>query len=156
MVVDTTAQCLRRLPRFRNSDCSGAFCRALERKGRCGTFLLLLTGVPLILAAKSILTLWLGPVYAIHGARVLRVLVVANMIWLSAIPYAMTLVGAGQQRLATVTPLLEGFSNLLASIVAGYMFGAVGVAMGTLFGALVGVAGNFVYAANRWACVWNL
>jgi len=86
----------------------------------------------------------------------LRVLVVANMIWLSAIPYAMTLVGAGQQRLATVTPLLEGFSNLLASIVAGYMFGAVGVAMGTLFGALVGVAGNFVYAANRWACVWNL
>jgi O-antigen/teichoic acid export membrane protein len=116
---------------------------------RYGTFLLLLTGLPLIFAAKSILTLWVGPVYAMHGARILQVLVAANIIRLSAVPYGMTLVGTGQQRLAIVTTLLEGFSNLFASIVAGYMFGALGVAIGTLVGSLVGVTGNFVYNMPR-------
>jgi O-antigen/teichoic acid export membrane protein len=119
--------------------------RVMITATRYGAFLLLLTGLPLILAARSILTVWVGPTYAIHGARILQVLVLANMIRLSATPYAMTLIGTGQQRLAIVTTLLEGFSNLLASIVAGYMFGAVGVAIGTLFGSLVGVSGNFFY-----------
>ncbi len=116
---------------------------------RYSTFLLLLTGLPLILAARSILTLWVGPAYALHGARILQVLVAANIIRLSAIPYVMTLIGTGQQRLVIITPLLEGFSNLLVSIVAGYMFGAMGVAIGTFFGALVGFGGNLVYNMRR-------
>jgi len=116
---------------------------------RYGCFLLLLTGVPLIVAAKSILTLWVGPAYAVHGTRVLQVLVTANMIRLSAVPYIMALLGTGQQRLVTITPLMEGFSNLTVSIVAGYLFGALGVAFGTLFGSLVGVTGNFLYNMPR-------
>jgi O-antigen/teichoic acid export membrane protein len=116
---------------------------------RYGTFLLLLTGLPLILGARSILTLWMGPAYGVHGARILQLLVAANIIRLSATPFSMTLVGTGQQRLAIVTALLEGFSNLLASIVAGYMFGALGVAIGTLVGSMVGVTGNFLYNMPR-------
>lgn len=125
--------------------------RVMVTATRYGTFLLLLTGVPLILAARSILSLWVGPGYAIHGARILQVLVAANVIRLSAVPYVMALIGAGEQRLVTVTPFLEGVSNLLASVVAGYMFGAVGVAIGTLFGSLVGVGGNFFYNMRRTA-----
>jgi O-antigen/teichoic acid export membrane protein len=118
---------------------------------RYGTFLLLLMGIPLILGARNIMTLWVGPTYAIHGARILQVLVAANIIRLSAVPYVMTLIGAGEQRLVTLTPLLEGVSNFAASIVAGYMFGAIGVAIGTLFGSIVGVSGNLLYNMRRTA-----
>lgn len=116
---------------------------------RYGGFLLLITGLPLVLSSRAILYLWVGPLYADHGGRLLQVLAAANMIRLSAVPYIMVLVGTGQQRLVTVTPLLEGLSNLLASIVGGYLFGAVGVAGGTLVGALVGVGGNFFYNMPR-------
>jgi O-antigen/teichoic acid export membrane protein len=127
--------------------------RVMVTATRYGTFLLLLGGVPLILVARTVLSLWVGPGYAVHGARFLQVLVAANMIRLSAVPYVMTLIGAGEHRLVTVTPLLEGVSNLLASVVAGYMFGALGVAIGTLFGSLVGVGGNFLYNMRRTAGV---
>lgn len=116
---------------------------------RYGTFLLLVTGVPLMLGARGILTFWAGPTYATHGGRLLQVLVFANVIRLSATPYVMTLIGAGQHRLVILTPVMEGFTNLLASIVGGYMFGALGIALGTLAGSLVGVGGNLIYNMRR-------
>ena len=124
---------------------SGKLGRGIVTATRYGSFLLLATGLPLILVSKGILTLWVGALYAERGARILQVLVVANMIRLSAVPYIMTLIGTGQQKLVTVTPLLEGISNLLTSIIAGYLLGAIGVAIGTLVGAVAGVAGNFFY-----------
>ena len=110
---------------------------------------LLLIGLPLIIAAKAVLTLWVGPKYALQGALILQVLTTANMIRLSAVPYVVALIGTGQQRLVIVTPLLEGVSNLLASVIAGYFFGAVGIAIGTFTGAIVGTLGNFVYNMPR-------
>ena len=61
----------------------------------------------------------------------------------------MTLIGTGQQRLVTMTPLLEDISNLVVSLIAGYLFGAIGVAIGTLVLGIVGVLGNFVYNMKR-------
>jgi len=112
---------------------------------RYGSFILLLMGLPLVFAAKPILTLWVGAKYAGHSVLILQVLTAANMIRLSAVPYVMTLIGTGQQRLVTITPVLEGISNLLVSVIAGYFFGALGVAAGTLAGAIVGTMGNLVY-----------
>jgi O-antigen/teichoic acid export membrane protein len=123
--------------------------RGLITATRYGFFLLLLTGLPLLLAAKGVLTLWVGASYAEHGARILRVLVAANIIRLSAAPYVMTLIGTGQQRLVTITPLLEGFCNVFASVIGGYLFGAMGVAIGTLVGSLAGMGGHFVYNMPR-------
>jgi O-antigen/teichoic acid export membrane protein len=116
---------------------------------RYGAFLLLLTGLPLVLAANRILTLWVGPVYGVRGTRILEVLVVANMIRLSLTPYAVTLIGTGQQRLVMFIPLLEGFSNLLLSVVLGYSYGAIGVAIGTLGGSLIALIGNLYYNMPR-------
>lgn len=116
---------------------------------RYGSFILLLTGLPLIFGAKPILSLWVGPTYAVEGARILQVLTVANMLRLSAVPYIATLIGTGQQRLVILTPLLEGLSNLIASVIGGLYFGAMGVAVGTFVGAIVGVTGNFVYNMPR-------
>jgi len=116
---------------------------------RYGSFILLLMGLRLILAAHAILSVWVGPRYGLKGARILEVLAAANIIRLSAVPYMMTLIGTGQQRLVTITPLLEGVSNLIASVIGGFFFGAVGVAVGTLLGAVVGVASNFAYNMRR-------
>lgn len=123
--------------------------RSVLTATRYGSFILLLTGLPLIFGAKSILTIWVGAKYAVEGARILQVLTAANMIRLSAVPYIATLIGTGQQRLVILTPLLEGFSNLIASVIAGFCFGAIGVALGTLIGAAVGIGGNFVYNMPR-------
>jgi O-antigen/teichoic acid export membrane protein len=116
---------------------------------RYGMFLLLFTGLPLLLAAKPILRVWVGPAYAFETARLLQMLVAANVIRFSALPYIVTLIGTGQQRFIIITPLIEGFTNLLVSVLAGYYWGAMGVAFGTLCGAVVGVVGNFLYNMRR-------
>jgi O-antigen/teichoic acid export membrane protein len=116
---------------------------------RYGMFLLFASGLPLLAATRPILAAWVGTEYAAHASTILRVLVIANIIRLSAIPYAMLLIGTGQQRLVTVSPLIEGFSNLLVSVVAGAAFGAIGVALGTLVGSIVGIFCNFVYNMPR-------
>jgi O-antigen/teichoic acid export membrane protein len=123
--------------------------RLMVTATRYGSFILLLMGLPLILAAKGILTVWVGPKYAEEGTRILEVLTAANIIRLTAVPYVMTLIGTGQQRLVTITPVLEGVSNLVASVIGGFFFGAIGVAVGTLVGGCVGVLGNFVYNMPR-------
>ena len=93
--------------------------------------------------------MWVGEAYAARGTLVLQVLVAANMIRLSAVPYAMALIGTGQQRLVTITPLVEGIFNLSMSVVAGFFYGSLGVALGTLLGSLAGVGGNFIYNMPR-------
>lgn len=116
---------------------------------RYGIFLLLLSGLPLLFAAKSILQIWVGPLYVEQSTILLRLLVIANVLRLSTTPYVVALIGTGQQRLVIVTPLLEGFVNFSVSVLAGYYLGAVGVALGTLVGAVVGVAGIVFYNIPR-------
>ena len=79
----------------------------------------------------------------------LTILLLANMVRLSALSYTTALVASGQQRLATLSPLLEGGSNLVASILLGSKFGAVGVAAGTLIGGIVGLLGHICYNIPR-------
>ena len=121
----------------------------LTKTTRYGMFALLATGLPLLVAARPILSLWVGPAYASGAAPLLQVLVVANIVRLSAVPYAMLLIGTGQQRLVTVTPLVEGFTNLIVSVVGAYFIGALGVALGTLVGAVVAVLCNVLYNMPR-------
>jgi O-antigen/teichoic acid export membrane protein len=116
---------------------------------RYGMFILITSGLPLIILARPILTLWVGTSYADRTSTILRVLVIANIIRLSAVPYAMLLIGTGEQRLVKITPLIEGFSNLLVSILLGALIGAVGVAIGTLVGSAIGISCNFVYNMPR-------
>jgi O-antigen/teichoic acid export membrane protein len=128
---------------------SSALSRLLLTSTRYGSFILLLCGLPLIFWAKPLLSLWVGPSYATAAAPLVIVLVVANMIRLSATPYSVLLIGTGQQRLVTLSPFAEGATNVVASIVGCYFFGAIGVAVGTLVGTLVGVGMNVFYNMRR-------
>lgn len=116
---------------------------------RYSMFILLITGLPLFGASRLFLRLWVGPSYADHGALILQLLVGANVIRLSGVPYSMVLIGTGQQRLVMFTPILEGVCNLVVSLWAGYLFGAMGVAIGTLFGSIVSIAGHVFYNMPR-------
>jgi O-antigen/teichoic acid export membrane protein len=116
---------------------------------RLGVILLLFTGIPLIIFAEQILTIWIGKEYGINGAVLLKILVIANIIRLSTAPYASLLVGTGQQRLVLITPFLEGFTNLIASVLIAASMGAVGVAMGTIFGSCVCLISHVFYNIPR-------
>jgi O-antigen/teichoic acid export membrane protein len=116
---------------------------------RVSVILLILTGVPLLVFAKPIMGIWIGQRYVAGGAPLLEVLIVANIIRLVGAPYSIVLIAAGQQRYIKVSPLAEGISNFIASIVLGFFFGGLGVALGTLFGALVGVASHLWYSMVR-------
>jgi len=81
---------------------SEALGRLLIKTTKLGVYLLLLTGLPLIVFAAPIIKVWIGS-------------------------------------------LMEGFSNLVASVLLGWKYGAIGVAWGTLIGAVVGMLANTLY-----------
>jgi O-antigen/teichoic acid export membrane protein len=93
-------------------------------------------GLTLFIFGREILTRWIGIDYANNSILILQFLVVANVIRSSLIPYSMLLIGTGEQRLVKKSPLIEGGVNLLVSIIATYLVGAYGVAIGTIVGSI--------------------
>ena len=116
---------------------------------RLGVVLLVLTGLPLLIYGRPLFRIWAGQQYADEGHRLLIMLMAANIIRLAGMPYSVVLVASAQQRLVTLSPLMEGFTNVFASIVLGMRFGAIGVAAGTLIGGVVGMLGHIVYNMPR-------
>ncbi len=116
---------------------------------KIGVLLILLMGLPLIVFARPIIGHWIGLRYAQSGGSILAILVLANMVRLTGTPYASILIGTGQQRLVIISPLMEGLTNLIASILLGLRYGAIGVAWGTLIGAVAAVAANVFYNLPR-------
>jgi O-antigen/teichoic acid export membrane protein len=104
----------------------------------CALFLLVL-GLPLLFFAYPVLSLWVGKHYAAQSALYLEVLVVANVVRQLASPYVLVVVATGKQHLATIGAILEALVNVTLSIWLVQRIGAVGVAIGTLVGAFVGL-----------------
>lgn len=123
--------------------------RLLVVSTRYGLLILLAMAIPLIVAGYYILKVWAGADYAAHSTLILQVLILANVVRLSALPYSTLLLGTGQQGKVIASPLAEGFTNLAASIIGAYFLGAIGVALGTLIGAFVGVGLHFFYNLPR-------
>jgi O-antigen/teichoic acid export membrane protein len=116
---------------------------------RLSVFLLVLAGVPIIVYAGPIMRLWIGSQFVAVGAPLLTVLMLANFIRLIGAPYSVVLIAAGQQSYIKISPLAEGISNFVASVVFGIFFGGMGVAFGTMFGAMVSVASHLWYSMAR-------
>jgi O-antigen/teichoic acid export membrane protein len=120
---------------------------------RYGMIILLATALPLVIAARFVLRIWVGADYAAHSNAILQVLVVANVVRLAALPYATLLLGTNQQRKVIMSPLAEGISNLCASVLGAYFLGALGVAIGTLIGSFVGVGLHVFHNMPRTAAI---
>jgi O-antigen/teichoic acid export membrane protein len=115
----------------------------LARITRYATVMLLLTSLPLLVCGYPLLRLWVGPEYALHTLKYLRILVLANVIRNLFAPYATMISATGRQGAATVTALSESSVNLGSSIYLASRLGAIGVAFGTVLGSLVSVALHF-------------
>jgi O-antigen/teichoic acid export membrane protein len=116
---------------------------------RLSTALLCMLGIPLLFLGFPLLRIWVGVQYASHALVYLEVLVAANIVRQLAYPYALMVVGLGQQRFATVSPVLEAIVNLVFSILLARRYGAIGVAIGTLIGAFAGVIAHLVVSMPR-------
>ncbi len=116
---------------------------------KVGMILLIFTGIPPLIYAAPILRAWIGQQYVETGYPILVILLIANMIRLVGMPYAVILVSAGQQQFIKISPLTEGISNLLASLILGLMFGAIGVALGTMVGSIFAIAAHLFYSMPR-------
>jgi O-antigen/teichoic acid export membrane protein len=121
----------------------------LMNSTRYGILLLVFTGIPLIIGAKWILTMWVGAEYASHTSAILQILVLANIVRLSGLPYATIVIGVGQQRLIILSPIVEGISNFLMSVVLASSIGGIGPALGTMFGAFISIGFHLMYNMNR-------
>ena len=111
--------------------------------------LLVLSGVPLLIFAGPILRVWIGAQYVATGAPLLTILVISNIIRLIGVPYSIILVAAGQQNYIKISPLAEGASNFVLSVVLGSLFGGIGIALGTLFGSIIGIGAHLLYSMPR-------
>jgi O-antigen/teichoic acid export membrane protein len=111
--------------------------------------LLVLSGMPILIYAQPIIRLWIGERYVESGVPLLSILIVANIVRLIGAPYSTVLVAAGQQSYIKISPLAEGISNFIASVVLGFFLGAIGVALGTLIGSFIGVGAHLWYSMPR-------
>jgi len=116
---------------------------------RFGVLFLMGSAIPICFASRPLLTAWVGAAYAERAQPLLILLVIANVIRLSTTPYCAVLIGTGQQRAIVLTPILEGVVNLTVSLWAGRIWGALGVAIGTLAGSLVCLFGHVLYNMPR-------
>lgn len=111
----------------------------LLKATRCATAVLCLITLPLLLLMPLFLRIWVGQDYAVHALLLGEILVAAQFIRLTMFPYAMIGFAAGQQQRMLVSPIAEGLTNLLFSLLLVQFLGARGVAIGTLIGAIIGV-----------------
>lgn len=96
-----------------------------------------------------ILQAWVGEAYANAAAPILIILVGAHCLRNICAPYSLMLLAVGLHRRALASALFEGVANLIASVVMGTIWGAIGVAFDTLFSAAIGVTGTFLFNARH-------
>jgi len=117
--------------------------RVVVRTTRISTAVLSLAAVPLMAGMPMLLRLWVGPAYARQALPYAEVLVGAQLIRLTLMPYAIIGFSAGEQSRMLISPLAEGGVNLVCSVALARIMGATGVAVGTVAGAIVGAALHF-------------
>jgi len=80
--------------------------------------------------------------YLFQGAtpvflNIFPILLIATAIRMLTVLYAIAVVSANLQHEVIIPPLVEGLTNLVVSIILGMWLGPIGVAIGTLIGAII-------------------
>ena len=94
------------------------------------------------------MSIWLGRDFASHSFPLLQVLLIANMVRLTFLPYATVITGVNQHNKIAIVGLAEGLINIAFSVFFGQRFGAIGVAFGTLIGAAASVLMHLSYSMS--------
>ena len=107
---------------------------------------LLGTGI-LFCFGPFLLQLWVGQHYAALAYPIMQVLMLAQLLRLIPSAYCTMLIATGQQQNAIGNSIVEAVVNVIASVIGAWYFGAIGVAYGTLIGAVV---------ALFWVKMWTI
>ena len=107
---------------------------------RLGSYIALFIVVGMTLFGHALLSLWVGPAYASQAMPILRILLWAQAIRLTVSSYSIALVATGLQKYGIVGAVAEGVTNVSFSILGASILGPVGVAWGTMVGAIFGLA----------------
>ena len=83
--------------------------------------------------------------------QVFPILLLASCLRLSTLLYSLAILSANLQHRIVLSPLVEGLVNLACSVLLGLYIGVIGVALGTLLGALVCLALHALYNIPRTA-----
>jgi O-antigen/teichoic acid export membrane protein len=123
--------------------------QVLLRTARLANALLMVAAVPLMLGMPVLLRLWVGADYSRHTLAFAEILMGAQLVRMTLLPYSLIAFSAGEQRQMLASPTIEAVVNLAVSLILVRRLGAAGVAMGTLIGAFVGIALHFLVSMPR-------
>ncbi len=112
---------------------------------RLSTYASLVLLSTVVLYGKPAMRLWVGTGYAALSLPILEILLIAQAVRLIGNPYASSLLALGEQKHALFPGSIEAFSNLVLSILGMLWLGPIGVALGTLISAILGL---FVYIGH--------
>lgn len=96
-----------------------------------------------------LLKVWIGESYAKDAFPIVLVLLLGQAVRLTVSAYASSLLAMGEQKYAVLPGAVEAFSNLAFSLIGIHYFGPIGVAWGTLAGAVLGLCSYFVYTFRK-------
>lgn len=116
---------------------------------RLSTFVNLLAITLTFLCGKIILRAWVGEPYATEALPIVEILMLAQAIRLVMNPYASALIATNLQRHGIAQGAVEGVINLVCSIIGAYWIGPLGVALGTLIGAVCGIVWTSLLTLRR-------
>jgi O-antigen/teichoic acid export membrane protein len=123
--------------------------QVLLKTTRFATAILCLTTLPLLLVMPLFLRIWVGQDYAYHSLKIAEILVIAQFVRLTMLPYATIGYAAGQLQRMLPAAISEAIVNLLFSLILVRFIGATGVAIGTVIGAVVSVTLHFLISLPR-------
>jgi O-antigen/teichoic acid export membrane protein len=103
------------------------------------TYANLLFTALVFLVGNVVLRVWVGLAYEQRALPILEILMLAQTIRMIGNPYSTVLAATGQQRYAISCAIAEGIGNLLCSLIGIVLLGPIGVAWGTLVGAVISV-----------------
>ena len=123
--------------------------RLLVDVSRVNTLLFLAAIAAFFVAGERLTALWVGEAIAPKVLPIVQVLLLGVFLRQTLAPFATILLGTGEQRLVVWTPAYEAAAKLAASIILGAWIGPVGIALGTVIGAIVCVVTNVVSVFPR-------
>jgi O-antigen/teichoic acid export membrane protein len=109
------------------------------RSTRLSTLLNVASTALIIAYGQQLLRVWVGVSYARQAYPILVVLTITQAIRLAASGYSIALIATGHQNSGIVPAIIEASVNLVASVWGMIHFGPMGVAYGSLLGAIVAI-----------------
>lgn len=105
-------------------------------------FVLFFSVIFFVICGRYIVKVWLGNDYVMYVYPILIALVTTNAIRNILSPYSLLLIATGAHKNAHVPAMIEAVCAVLFMSISGCLYGALGVAQGSILASIAGVCAN--------------